>query len=140
MARIQHIAIFAKDNVALAEFYKRTFGMEEVFRQPAGPGGERVAVYVSDGNINLALLPAGDNGREGIDHFGFKVDDTDATTATAVDAGAKHGRTAVPQDGRFAEGFVLDPVGTRIDLSQSGWATQPLDAATAKARIEGRPD
>ena len=140
MARIQHIAIFARENVQLAEFYKTAFGMEEVFRQPAGPNGERTAVYLSDGNINLALLPSGPNGKEGIDHFGFQVDDSGAVEAAAIDAGAKQGRIGVPQDGRFAEGFILDPVGTRVDLSQAGWATQPLDAATARARISGRRD
>jgi hypothetical protein len=43
----------------------------------------------------------------------------------------------VPRDGRFAEVFVKDPVGVRIDLSVAGWATQPLSPEEAKARIEG---
>ena len=135
MSRIQHIAIFARQNVELAEFYKSAFGMEEVFRQPAGPSGERTAVYLTDGHINLALLPSGPNGKEGIDHFGFKVDATQEAADGAVAAGAKKGATAVPRDGRFAEVFVLDPVGTRIDLSESGWATTLIDEATAAARI-----
>jgi catechol 2,3-dioxygenase-like lactoylglutathione lyase family enzyme len=136
MARIQHIAIFAKDNAALAEFYKTTFGMEEVFRQPAGK--DREAYYLSDGHINLALLPAGPNGKEGIDHFGFQTDDVALTSATATSAGARHGATAVPRDGRFNDAFILDPVGTRVDLSAEGWATSkvqasPEERAAAKA-------
>jgi len=134
MARIEHIAIFARDNVGLAEFYKAVFGMEEVFRQPAGRNGERTAVYLTDGHINLALLPAAPDGAEGLHHFGFRVDSVDATAASAVAAGARHGRSDVPQDGRFNEAFVLDPVGVRLDLSARGWATRPLSPAEAAAR------
>jgi len=134
MARIEHIALFARDNLALAEFYKTTFGMEEVFRQPAGPNGDRIAVYLTDGQINLALLPAAPTGAEGLHHFGFRVDNVAETADTAVEAGARHGRSEVPQDGRFNEAFILDPVGARIDLSSTGWATEPMDAATAAAR------
>jgi catechol 2,3-dioxygenase-like lactoylglutathione lyase family enzyme len=79
MARIEHIALFARDNVALAEFYKTTFGMQEVFRQPAGRNGDRIAVYLTDGHINLALLPAAPEGAEGLHHFGFHVDDVEQT-------------------------------------------------------------
>ncbi|HLG10675.1 MAG TPA: VOC family protein [Dehalococcoidia bacterium] len=134
MARIEHIAIFARDNLQVAEFYKSTFGMQEVFRQPAGPSGERTAVYLTDGHINLALLPSSPTGAEGLHHFGFHVDDVSQTADAAVAAGARHGRSEVPQDGRFNEAFVLDPVGARIDLSSKGWATEPLDQAAAAAR------
>ena len=134
MARIEHIAIFARDNLQLADFYKSVFGMQEVFRQPAGPNGDRTAVYLTDGQINLALLPAAPNGAEGLHHFGFHVDDVSQTAGAAVEAGARHGRSEVPQDGRFNEAFILDPVGARVDLSSKGWATEPMDAATAAAR------
>jgi catechol 2,3-dioxygenase-like lactoylglutathione lyase family enzyme len=134
MAQIEHIALFARDNLALAEFYKTTFGMQEVFRQPAGKDGERTAVYLTDGRINLALLPAAPSGAEGLHHFGFRVDNVDETAENAIASGARHGRSEVPQDGRFNEAFILDPVGARIDLSSKGWATEPMDAATAAAR------
>jgi hypothetical protein len=39
---------------------------------------------------------------------------------TAIAAGATGGTAELPKDGRFAETFVLDPVGTRVDLSP-GW-------------------
>ena len=56
MARIAHIALLTKDTEKLAEFYKTSFGMKEVAR--SGEGGEHGrAIYVSDGHINLAILP-----------------------------------------------------------------------------------
>lgn len=120
MPRIQHIAIFAEDQAKLAEFYKRAFGMTEVWSHHVGEGGAGQAVYLSDGHVNVAILPA--RGRpEGLDHFGIQVDDLDEASQAALSAGGSQGPKAVPQDGRFAEVFVKDPVGTRVDLSARGW-------------------
>lgn len=115
MARIRHIAILTKDTAKLAEFYRTSFGFKEVAR--SGDDGE--AIYVSDGHINLAILPARQR-REGIYHFGVEVEDVKAAVETARAAGATGGTAELPKDGRFAETFVLDPVGTRVDLSL-GW-------------------
>jgi catechol 2,3-dioxygenase-like lactoylglutathione lyase family enzyme len=112
VARIRHIAILANDPFALAEFYRKTFGMNEVDR------GETI-VYMSDGHINLALITA--RGRpEGIFHFGFEVENLEATADVAVSGGAK-APEGVPRDGRYNEAFITDPVGTRVDLSEAGW-------------------
>jgi catechol 2,3-dioxygenase-like lactoylglutathione lyase family enzyme len=138
VARIQHIAISAKDNEKLAEFYKTVFGMKEVFVQPAGTSG-RKAYYLSDGHINLAILPTGENGKEGLNHFGFNIEELDKTAQAALAAGATQGRMGVPQDGRFAEEYVLGPVGERIDLSVAGWAVEPLTDAEAEARLQRAP-
>jgi predicted enzyme related to lactoylglutathione lyase len=134
MAAIKHIAISARDNEKLAEFYKSTFGLTEVFRQPAGNSG-KYAYYLSDGHINLAILPTGPNGKEGLNHIGFEIDDIEQCTTAALDAGASGAPADVPRDGRFAEQYILDPVGARIDLSVSGWATAPLTAEEAEARL-----
>ena len=115
MARIRHIALLTKDPPKLAEFYRNSFGMREVARS----GEKQDAIYLSDGHINLAILPA--RGRpEGIFHFGFEVENIEAAMQHAIEAGATKGTDALPRDGRFAEGFVRDPVGTRVDLSL-GW-------------------
>ncbi len=120
MAKIRHIAILTEDQPKLAEFYKSTFGMREVFRHASSAGGE--AIYLSDGTINLAILPT--RGRpEGLHHFGFQADSIEETAERALAAGATRGPEEVPQDGRFAEVFILDPVGTRVDLSEQGWKT-----------------
>ena len=120
MARIRHIALLTNDQPRLAAFYQETFGMKEVHRHAAETGGE--AIYLSDGEINLAILPA--RGRpEGLFHFGFHVEDVGQTAQRAKAAGAKQSPKSVPRDGRFAEVFIVDPVGTRVDLSKQGWKT-----------------
>jgi catechol 2,3-dioxygenase-like lactoylglutathione lyase family enzyme len=115
MAKIRHIALLTNDPPKLAEFYRASFGMKEVARS----GEKQDAIYLSDGHINLAILPA--RGRpEGIFHFGFEVENVEQAMSAAIEAGAKKGTDSLPRDGRFAEGFVRDPVGTRVDLSL-GW-------------------
>ena len=118
MARIRHIALLTKDTEKLAEFYRTSFGLKEVARSGEAAEHGR-AIYLSDGHINLAILPAR-NRREGIYHFGMEVEDVKGSTQTALAAGATVEPPISHKDGRFAETFVLDPVGTRVDLSL-GW-------------------
>src|SRR5262249_61597721 len=80
------------------------------------------SIYLPDGYINMATLPAGD-GREGIDHLGFEVEDLQKMADSAVDAGAQQGPHDLPRDGRFAEVFIKDPSAQRVDLSKQGWKT-----------------
>ena len=134
MARIRHIAIFAKDQAKLVEFYTTAFGMKEVFRHHSEGNTDRQAVYLSDGYINLAILPARGERREGIDHFGFEVENLQETASQALEMGATQGPAEVPRDGRFAEVFLRDPVGTRVDLSESGWRTEVVSTEEVGAQ------
>ena len=124
MHKIQHVAVFARDNEALAAFYKQAFGLVEVKRHAPEGRPDRVGIYLTDGHINLALLPAGPEQPEGIHHFGFQVDDVETARKAVVAAGGRPGTNDIPRDGRFAEGFVVDPAGTRVDLSANGWDVQ----------------
>ena len=92
MNRIKHIAIFTPDPEKTANFYADVFGLEVA--GPAGRGG----IYLSDGYINLAILmardltadnPAGFQTPAGIDHFGFQVDDLEATQGKLAEYGAE---------------------------------------------------
>lgn len=120
MAKIRHVAILTEDPAKLAEFYQTTFGLTEVSRGSEKDGGQ--AIYLSDGYINLAVLPA--RGRpEGIEHFGFEVENIQEAGRVAKAAGAKQGLAPRPRDGRYAEFRLYDPVGTPVDLSEHGWKT-----------------
>ena len=119
MAKIRHIAVKAEDQEKTAGFYKQTFGMTEAWRGPARDDGKG-AIYLTDGYINMAILPAR-GAREGIDHFGFQVEDMEVTLKTAASAGAKGDAYKKPRDGRFAEMGVRDPVGQLVDVSVHGW-------------------
>lgn len=122
---ISHIAIRAADTAELAAFYQATFGLHEVARHDARGNGA-CAIYLSDGYINVALLPSRPGADyQGIEHIGFSVADASEIAGKAKAHGAAQGLEARPRDGRFAESRIYDPVGTPIDLSTKGWATKP---------------
>ena len=135
-AKIRHIAICSKDTRQLADFYINTFGMTQVMEQMPNDGRptDQHAIYVTDGYINLAILPARDN-PEGINHFGFQVDDCEDVARRGKDSGAQTGIAPRPRDGRYAEFRIHDPVGTGIDLATAGWATEPESADKVAARV-----
>jgi catechol 2,3-dioxygenase-like lactoylglutathione lyase family enzyme len=129
MAQIRHIAIVVDDAEATAKFYTSAFGLKEVFRQRNDETSPQWAIYLTDGYINLALLPV--KRALGVDHIGFAVDDVEAALQTAVAAGAKPPTRVNPKDGRQAETFVIDPLlGVKLDLSR-GWLTAVPDGPTA---------
>ena len=68
--RIRHIAIFVRDPVKVAQFYRDVFDMELIHTRPSGEQ------FVSDGHINLAILPhrTTASAAPGINHIGFHVD------------------------------------------------------------------
>jgi hypothetical protein len=70
MALIKHIAIFSDNPRKLGEFYRDTFGMTIT-----GEDAKGGAVWVTDGYMNVALLPRRmEKSPKGIHHFGFTLD------------------------------------------------------------------
>ena len=87
MAKIKHIAISSQNPEKTAKFFKNVFDLEEV---GAVNSANASGFYLSDGNINLAILkfhndvvtgPEFDSDYSGIHHIGFQVDDAEATEA-----------------------------------------------------------
>jgi len=120
MARIRHLAILTEDVDRLVKFYTNSFGLKIV-------QGVGTATYLTDGHVNLAIIPIGPErdveGRHlqpGINHFGFEVDDIEALRPVCDELGAAAGIAKRPPN-REAESRVHDPDGNPIDLSQHGW-------------------
>lgn len=120
MARIRHLAILTENVEQLVRFYTTVFGLKVV-------EGVGTATYLSDGHINLAIIPIGPERkidgahlRPGLYHFGFEVDDIDALRAACAEVGAASGIDRRPPN-REAEYRVHDPDGNPIDLSKHGW-------------------
>jgi len=117
MPALRHLAIKCQDPPAMAEFYKATFDMHEVARHGR-------VVYLSDGYINLALLQAKGAEDQGINHFGFLVEDMEETRKRLALAEVPEPFDK-PRDGRYAEWEAQDPEGNRFDIGVAGWYTEP---------------
>lgn len=136
MAKLKHIAIATQDPDTTASYYRDVFELQSVGRVD---NDNAEGYYLSDGNINLAILRfknetvAGEEfGTEysGLHHIGFQVEDVDATDAklhhansrprddinSALKAGMGKGH-----GGRNVELKYDGPDGVMIDISQGGW-------------------
>ena len=132
-ARLRHIALCVKDIDVSANFYAKAFGMK---RTEKHEGKTAWAVYMSDGEVNLALLQyKGEvgsgvpKGWTGIHHFGFQCDDLPAQQKKVEKAGGKFFfDLGEPEDDGFERKF-KDPDGIVFDINWKGW---PLTRAKIK--------
>ncbi len=118
-AKLVHIAVRSANPRALADFYKRAFGLSEVL-------SNRKAVDLWDGYLFLAINPPTANGPMGLNHFGFLVENVDALRPVLERAGASKVE-ARPAGRSFTDWRVHDPEGNPIDLSSRGYDTIPAE-------------
>jgi predicted enzyme related to lactoylglutathione lyase len=115
MARIRHIAIFSDDPANLAEFYADVFGMKVNGKSNQG------AVWMTDGYMDIALLPRRNNelAPQGLHHFGITIDveEKDHVYNRLKERGHK---LMTPPPGRpYVEDAVKDADGNKFDISTS---------------------
>jgi predicted enzyme related to lactoylglutathione lyase len=127
MARIRHIALVVKDLEKTADFYQKAFGLT---RSEISEGPTARRIYMSDGEVNLALLQykseVGSGLKDpsefvGIHHFGFQVDDLHAQQAQIEAAGGEFFFDLGKEDDEGFERKFKDPDGIIFDISKSGW-------------------
>jgi catechol 2,3-dioxygenase-like lactoylglutathione lyase family enzyme len=114
MAKLRHIAIAVPDIQATARFYEASFGMQRVRESD-------VAVMLSDGVVSLAIIDSNRNanaeGRAGLHHFGFLVEDLDSSASRVESSGGKYyGQIRNIGDGPQSERKYRDPNGIDFDI------------------------
>jgi len=115
-AQFHHIHIAATDQEATRAWYVKTFGGEAGkrgnFPSAMFPGGE-----VDFSKAGEAAAPT--KGRS-LDHIGFEVKDLQAFCKKLEADGAKFDMTyrEVPQLAGLKIAFLIDPIGTRIELTE----------------------
>lgn len=128
MARIRHIALVVKDLEKTADFYHKALGLT---RSEISEGPTARRIYLSDGEVNLALLQykseVGSGLKEpdkfvGIHHFGFQVDDLQQGQAAIEAAGGEFFFDLGHEDDDDFERKFKDPNGIIFDVNHKGWA------------------
>jgi catechol 2,3-dioxygenase-like lactoylglutathione lyase family enzyme len=135
MPKIKHIALSTQDVDATAKFYMDVFGMKEIAKLD-GPGAK--GYYLSDGDLNLAILNFKSDGVAGVErgkgwsgihHIGFQVESLEAIAERLAAAGSEprtdvndalgvgHGR----RTGGNVEVKYSGPDGVMVDVSETGW-------------------
>lgn len=136
MAKLKHITISSQDPEKTAEFYRSVFDLKQVGKID---GENAQGVYLSDGDINIAVLkfkneiiagPEFGVEYSGLHHIGFQVDDmSDADTRLrAADMQPRSDINSVRKsemgNGHGGRNVALNytgPDGVMIDISQIGW-------------------
>ena len=128
MARIRHIALVVKDLEQTADFYEKAFGLT---RSELSEGPTARRIYMSDGEINLALLQykgvTGSGLKDaasfvGIHHFGFQVDNLKEGQAAVERAGGEFFFDLGKEGEEGFERKFKDPNGIIFDINDDGWA------------------
>ena len=137
--RIRHIALCVKDIDATADFYEKAFGLT---RTKKHEGKTAWSLYMSDGEVNLALLQYKSEvgsgvapGWTGIHHFGFQCDDLPAQQKQIEKAGGKFFfDLGDPDDDGFERKF-RDPNGIVFDINWKGWQLTRSKVKNAKGGL-----
>ena len=115
MAKIKHIAIVTMDPSKLASFYQEVFDMQVLHTSKSG------CVYLTDGYINVALLPNKAEGKpNGLNHFGFEIENQKEIGQRMERFGLKTPAQR-PRNRPYAETRGCDPDGNNFDLSVRGF-------------------
>ena len=113
IAKLRHMAMVVDDIEKTASFYESAFGLRRV-RELEG------ALMLSDGVVSLAVIAANHanaEGRKGLHHFGFLVDDLEQSVLRVEAAGGVyHGQINIGL-GPKTERKYRDPNGLVIDIT-----------------------
>ena len=114
-AKIKHIAFITLDPERMAKFYTEVMGLELLHR------GDNGSVFLTDGYLNIALLPNRAEGKaNGLNHFGFEVENCEEVAARFEKFKMERPRKR-PADRHYAEFRATDPDGNNFDLSSNGY-------------------
>jgi predicted enzyme related to lactoylglutathione lyase len=130
MPKLRHIAYRAEDVEGMANFFVNAFDMTIAQRRKNG------AIDISDGTINITILPAmaprgdGQPQHRGIDHLGFTVEDEDAARRQVVAAGGTELNTIDLGGAAHYEVKFQGPEGIVVDFGH--WiGAAPIDEGEA---------
>jgi catechol 2,3-dioxygenase-like lactoylglutathione lyase family enzyme len=124
MGKLRHVALVVQNLEESARFYETVFDMRRAFEV------EGVAIYLTDGIMNLAVLnyqtvnragaPTAD-GVRGTHHFGFRVADLAASRERIEALGGQYCFDLGDPNGMNFERKFRDPEGIIFDISEKGW-------------------
>jgi methylmalonyl-CoA/ethylmalonyl-CoA epimerase len=112
MGKLRHVALYTDDMQATAAFYEKAFALERVLER-------EFAITLSDGVVSLAIVDARRHpqGRKGLDHIGFLVDNMEKSAATLTAAGSEHvGQISRTRADANIERKYRDPDGLVFDI------------------------
>jgi catechol 2,3-dioxygenase-like lactoylglutathione lyase family enzyme len=133
MAKIRHIAIRCEDTEKTAQWFQDALELQLVQRRGSG------AIDLSDGDVNITLLPLGLGtadrpSKPGFEHIGVSVGDDEAARQRLLKNGAVE-LNPIGLGDVYYEAKFKSPEGLVIDVGH--WAgTSPVGASNSSVQIE----
>lgn len=123
-ARIRHLASHTERYDTMAKFYGTIFGMKRITTNLVDENGKANPErgHISDGVIGMALLAKRAGSSQGLDHFGFEVEDVREAVDRIDRFYPELLHTKALAYVPFAGIRAHDPAGVQFDLSQKGQA------------------
>src|ERR1044071_7985475 len=123
-AKIRHVAAHTEHYDKVAKFYQTVFGMKQITTGLVDETGQHNPNrgHISDGVIGMALLAKRPGNQQGLDHFGFEVDDVQEAVERIKRDYPELLYTKALSYVPFAGIRAPDPTGNQFDLSQRGQA------------------
>jgi catechol 2,3-dioxygenase-like lactoylglutathione lyase family enzyme len=124
MGKLRHVALVVQNLEESAKFYETVFDMKRAYEV------KDVAVYLTDGIMNLAVLNYAKTNREGAPtadgvrgthHFGFRVADLAESQERIEALGGQYCFDLGDPKGMNFERKFRDPEGIIFDISEKGW-------------------
>lgn len=124
ICKIRHIATHTERYDTQAKFYRNIFNMKQITHNLTDETGKANPNrgHISDGVIGMALLTKRAGGGQGLDHFGFAVEDIKEIVDRLNRYYPELQHTKALAHVPFAGIRAQDPTGTQFDLSQQGLA------------------
>jgi catechol 2,3-dioxygenase-like lactoylglutathione lyase family enzyme len=123
----RHVAFNASDPDRLAEFYRYALDMKPIGRIESKHTG-MIAVYLSDGTMNMALVKNSPIEKRGVQLLGIKVPNIKEISERLrrSDDFLYPGEAQIelrkrPAGSPFKTVYLHDPDGNQVDLSEEGW-------------------
>jgi catechol 2,3-dioxygenase-like lactoylglutathione lyase family enzyme len=123
----RHVAFSAADPDRLAEFYRFALDMKTVGRVESKETG-MTAVYLSDANMNMALVKNSPIAKRGVQLLGIKVpsikeigDRLQQSAEFLYPGEAPIALRERPASSPYKTVYFKDPDGNEIDISEEGW-------------------
>jgi len=121
-AQIRHLASHTERYDTMVKFYQTIFGMKQIttglMDENSKANAERG--HISDGVIGMALLAKRAGSGQGLDHFGFEVEDVREAVDRIDRFYPELMHTKALAYVPFAGVRAQDPTGVQFDLSQKG--------------------
>ena len=130
---LNHVGVSVPDLDKAVEYYTKTLGFPEAYRQPTSSGDLQFVIVQVSKDTFIQLWPASPQRPPGIEHFALQVENLPAVAAMFKQRGASVSEITFNKATKMDHANLTDPNGIRTELIELP-PDSPLGQAMARWR------